>query len=693
MESQKHVVATVEEVRAIAVRAHDLLVDIINDEDPTDDESPLTRLMPLTFAALRFVALAAAELGDTSLFEVVADALSMRVAYDDDEIEGDIGLMRDAASELLSRGIRLNEHVSGLAEESDANVRRMVAAGLKPAGAPEIALLRKLAKDADRGVRNAARESLRDVAEVPWWEGKFSVDPESLVPASELARARPILQRVAALMDVEWFRRSASNPELLRLARRLPADVAADLAEHAMLAFDSTDKASIVPFAKLVLAGSGADAALDRLFAHWTSVGVFFAIKDGLTGAFQRLPSRRRHALCLRLARVAIEAPASERATNDSAAVCAAQLAAAAWPRNLDARPVFEAIAALTDERELADDDEDEEEKEVRGHDLALGALSALLERVEPRPGPLLARFVEARLDLGARPLRALSPWITTHLERLDARALRPIAERAAASTDDAAIGWGLGLLVGALHDPHRDPPVSEMFRAWVSQPRLRRALAVAVGGDLCRQALPHLRAALRAGTLDRVEAGETMVAIDFVYGGLVDWEWKQSPKSRPALQRSLGRLLGPKPLRGAITGEEWSAYRAARDREDGEEPTWHRALVIVPPGAWDESDRALFARALAATVDGEAFAFQIAATLAAKPDAEALAMLDALLEVVPGEDRDFVRKARVKVAKALGVAIKAAASSAAVAAETLAAAAPVPSGDWMDEPEEEEAF
>jgi hypothetical protein len=654
MSRDVNALATAEQVRAIADGAHDMLLDALN-EDWDDVEHEATDRLPLAFSALVFCARAAKELEDPSLFDSIADAFALRVELEIYE-EDDLDVLRDATATLLAARARIDDRVIELAGDSSADVRRSIAEGLRPAVPGAMALLRKLVADPDPAVREAARESLGDAAETPWWTGMLSADPVAVLGETVAARVRPVLDEILRNLTVPAHARPSALAAITELAPKLPAPLAADVAAHALTLVDHLSRSSIEPLTALVLAGSRPDEALARLATHWAACERAILVEQLVANAVAALPARRRAECCRALAQRALGAPLSERLDSGSGTPLVAKVAGRAWPKQLDYGFVLDGVDAL--EREVEDDDE---------LDLAVNGLDSLLAAVPPR-AEHVPRLTLRFLQPPSGSWRQMRWSIGTHLAKLDPPVLRPIAERAAASAEPDLVRWGIEALAGKAR--RKTEPLLPLLEAWTADPRL--CSAVARSRTLRKKALALLRRRLRRGELAFEPAVEVILEAGETHGDLG------------------GDAPGPASSRLALRDDEWAAYRAARDRETNRDfHFWYRSLTALPPGSRHPADRAHLARAIDAARDEREWIPSISAALLAElPDAGSLAQATALLAFALGDDRVKVRGLCDTIAQRLGVPPPP--DPGTVAAERTAAPAR-PAREWMDEPELED--
>jgi hypothetical protein len=296
--------------------------------------------------------------------------------------------------------------------------------------------------------------------------------------------------------------------------------------------------------------------------------------------------------------------------------------------------------------------------------------LLRLLEVVPPRAAHvprLVLRFTQPPSE----SWREVQWWIAPHLQQLAPEALRPVAERAAASAEEHVVRWGLEMLASKAR--RRGEREEDLFRAWAADPRLLRSLAISQ--ELRAKALPLLRERLRAGALDYDGAVQTILTTGREHGGV------------------RGARNGA-PTALAVRDDEWAAYRAARDRmTERDSPFWYHAIYALPPGpARHPADRAFVGQAIEAAREDRAHVAWLCSLLAEVPDAESLAQATRLLGIAQGDDRAKVRGVCDAIATAIGVAPP---PDPGADPGTGGAGPPVAQAprarEWMDEPEDGE--
>jgi hypothetical protein len=664
--------ADAETIRGIADRAHDLLLEYLQLEYEEQDDSPVRERLATAIAALHFCGHAAIELGDPALFDAVADPLALIVEIDvEDWMYGDTATtaLAEATAKLLARRGRLDERVVELAGDSSPVVRAAIAQGLAPAVPGAAALLRKLAADGDADVRKAARASLGGANDVPWWSGALPADPVTRVGAKAAARHRPKLEEaVAALAATEWGHKEAIAKVRAAVAD-LPGALAADVAERALVVLDVKEREDLADLAARVVESADLSAALERLVVFWgAQPGVTSHVVAAVGEALAKLPKKRLAPVVRALTARAL-GPVAQRHEYLSVEKAAAELVAKAWAPSLDVAPVIDAIDALSSEDAERDPDEPHDADVAGDLDWAVHTLMDLLQRVAP-DAKLAARLADRFVDPPSSAWRGARHPIGAYLARLDAAALRPIAERAASARDEEVVRWGLeALATGARRGS--DPPVADLVASWVEDPRLRPA--VAQSHALRPVGLPALRAKLLTGELDFFGAAETMLQAGREHGGI------------------FGSDTPPTHL--ALRAEEWDAYRAIRDAAAlPDSYLWSRALTTFPPGPRHPADRALFTRAIAASREDPDIVHWVETMIGRCVDEHSLAQIDELLSFAPESRRAGLLEQRKVVAKTLGIVSPpvAAPGAPSAAAPPPFAAPAAPAREWMDEPDDD---
>jgi hypothetical protein len=666
-------VATPEEIRTIFRRAMDVFVAAFDEDYPFTSKARLVehnRAVDLVVETVRFCACAAAELGDPSLADLVAQGIQV-VKDHDDRTESHERTLRYALFLLLEAGAQVTDRIRELARGPDAELRRSIAAGLKPRGDVERALLQRLAADPVAEVRKAARESLRAKMDLPWWTGKWRSDPAARILPGEEERLGPALRRVSEILDLqrsEVLGREGLCEELFELLAELPDDLAVEALEQLCLAGEPRSYGeSPTPLYLQLFARDGALAALLRMIEVWgTAGGSLSAHVEEIQKALCATPPETRAALCAGLLDFVVAAPAEARWTHESTpAKLAASVVGKAWPPEASLAPVLDALLRKGEEAapELDEDWDDSP------FDRAMHSVSDALKVAGADPAPVLDRLVEGRLAGYPGAWKSFRYTADELLDRAPPEALRRAAERALAADDAGTIRWGAERLLGQLFDPQVDGPPIERVRALFEQPRLRAALVDHPA--FAERALALMRPLLRRGELGYREAVQVVRAIGQLYGGVASPIYPRAfalrnMESADQIEASFARareehaaFLPPPELAGPVTPAEWEALSRARSayvepdlRARAELWTW--ALV---DGPWTAEERAELDVLFAAVHDGhKEIAMDVARALGSKPDLDLMPMFDQLVTLGDADQRSLLRHLQRCAQVALGL-------------------------------------
>jgi hypothetical protein len=676
MTAKLPIVATAEEIRAIAERAFEVLenspsgFDDEEDDSSIEEEAAYVRAAPAFRAAreaLRFVAAVAASLGDEALVPLVARALLVQDQWDSDGLS-DTQEIGNSLAELLKIGAAPTEEIEELAEHHEAEMREAVAKGLRPRSAKATAILEKLAQDPLGEVRGPAREALAELREVPWWHGKFASDPVARLSPEEAERHKETLEVLSALLDKSRWELLQRDEELTRVIGALPDALAVEAARLVLASGDYLTS-GLPCLGAMLVARPGGMEALYQAIETWGQLPHFF-VRDTHVRMIADTPPEVRGPAALALARWAMDRPLSLRMEHGGTPGIAAEIAASAYPPGADLRPIVDLMVR-------------EDDLPAHEHDWTAFHLRRALEAEGSALDTVADVLVEARLAGFKGRYGALSASRDLLL-RLPKERLRAAAEAAIQREDDETVGWGLARILREAHDPARDPAPLDMLRAFWGDPRLRRGL---LAEQLSRPALlVPLREGLRKGELEFEEAARAAEIIDDFWACLVTPFAFLGPRESLRLETACAEkralfadFLGPPSLHGPLTEEEWAAYRRAR----AQLPKWEyfthlTALGVLPPGPWHPEDRAVLERCVTACEAHEPLIGAVAGVLAQKPAIEDLPTFHRLARLTRSyreELRDAYRVARA----ALGVrgGPEAASGEAAAAKE------------WMDEPEE----
>jgi hypothetical protein len=678
MADARRFVLTAEEIRSIAERAFTVLEETpgpFDDDDEDDDagieeeEAAYVRTYPSFHAAreaLRFLAAAAAALGDPSLVPLVARALLAQDQWDSDGLR-DSDEIAASLAKLLKTGAAPTEEIEELAEHHDPCMRGAVAKGLLPRSTQSTALLEKLAQDPLGEVRGPAQETLAALHEVPWWHGKFASDPVARLSPEEAERHKETLETLSALLDKNRWELLQRDEELCGVVGALP-DVLAVEAARLVLSSGDYITSGLPHLGAMMVARPGGMEAFCQVVEAWGALPHFF-VRNTHVGMIAGTPPEVRAPAALALARWAMDRPLCVRTEHGSVAQIAVEIAACAYPVGADLRPFLELAMS---EGELP-----------RGeNDWAAFALRHVFQAPGSAVDTIAEHLVEARLENFAGRHHALAAHRELLL-RLPKERLRAAAEAATQRHEDATVGWGLARLLLDVHDPARDPEPLDMVRAFWGEPRLRRGLLAehAVHPAL----LVPLREGLRAGELEFEEAHLAAEIIDDFWGSLIAPFHFWGPSDAAQVEETCAKkraqfaaFLGPASLHGPLDEVEWAAYRRARARITSWDYLTHlRVLHVLPLGPWHPEDRPVLERCVALCETHEHLIGAVAGVLAQKPAVEDLPVFHRLAR--------FSRTHRSDLRQAYRVAREALGVRGGPEAATGAAAA---AQEWMDEPE-----
>ncbi len=649
-----------------------------------------TGRFPAAVEALRFAIAAAGLLREPRILPAILRA----VPFASDRYRG----LSDEDGDTLAAGIKrllrqirsMTPDVRRMARSRDPAVRLAVAGALRPLDPDAIALLTELARDPAPAVRAAAASSLGSPHAPPWWWGVFPKDPLADRPADEVARLREPLARTTELLRLGSFEIRDRLAELRTGLAELPDDLARQGLE---CFFRREDWAYLhrhtgLELATLLVERDPQDEVALRLFRHWASR----PRGSGYAGLFGEALTGSSAAVRERLCRRALGLLPDEDDEDDSdrwyqMGSAVSDLFKTLWPPEADPTFLFERLLGGPLDRPL-------EEETRKPHDI--GALGAAVRR---DPNYWLRGLVEhERVDI----LRVLDPvlaafergfpppWdcidykLRNRLAGLRDPRVRAVAERMLTGTSESA-GWALSYLVGAGHDPSRDPAPTDIIRRAFDDPRLRPVVFHAP--DLLVRVLPAARTALRAGAVTADEARWIVETLRALWGPTL--YVPADEKSLCDRRAKVAELVAPDPLPGPLDEEEWAAVRALL--RTGGDPANRQdrldfSLLYLPPGPWHPADRAFFDKLVAewrAGHDRWEDHFLLEA-IRQKPAAEDLPLLDEILEARrrAGEHADDlaeVRERRAGLRAALGLA------------EAPAAQAASRSDDWLDEPDDGE--
>lgn len=371
----------IQEIAAISMRG----VRDFYQSDPLDDGTSSTQRrehLQVGAAGLRFCAAAAAQLGEPALLDLVIASIDVFPHFDRIDDACVCGIAAGLTG-LLRRGAPTTPDVVRLAAHEDVRIRDGVAAGLRPTGEAEVALLRQLAADPSPDVRGAARESLEGHAVLPWWLGKWSRDPTAELTAAERGQHAEAMDRIAEILDGRQWEIARAWDELTGLAARLPDATLIDLAESLLRTADASGfRDASIP--TLLLSRPGGGEALVRILRRWdgdSSSG--FHGRRLMTAATLAIARPQRAPIVEGLVRLALAGTPEERGALFSTAVVAAEIAGQAWPPGEDTEPLLDALLALDPPAERFDS--------AKSH------LAEALQHPPDDPAQMRARALDAR--------------------------------------------------------------------------------------------------------------------------------------------------------------------------------------------------------------------------------------------------------------------------------------------------------
>jgi hypothetical protein len=633
-------------------------------------------------AALHFGIEQAEALGDLGLVPRVIMALEEISFWNHDPI-WPLQRATSSITTLLARGARLTAAtrpgLEWMAGADEPAVRTTVAAGLAPAGAEEIALLRRLAQDPVPEVRKAAREQLASVAPPAWWLGKFSTDPEARLLPEELARIRPTLTELSRLLDLPEHERTKDGGagQLGKLADQLPDSLVLDLG-RTLLARTSGrwhDRGQDWLLLRVLLRPGGSGCFLELLRIWAGDELQRFAAAQRSVNAFTAVPKARRLEVLADLLAVLAASSADEQLDYQSFPCWVAGIVAKAWPERTPVDPVVELVLAAAPppaERHAHNGMAYQlhEAFEVKG---ATIASKELLERV-------IVHLRSARDRLHSALATALDGLVRKGIPKRRWRQLchEVLADARATS---GALAWAMGEVTGLAHDARKDPPVAELMRGFVADPRYRGAILAHFA--LVPRALPHLRPLLAGGQLPADGARFVVQWIDSLFGGAVSPPFTfgarrggSREKERKKQVAEYEAFLGGPEQRGPISDEEWRGYRVSRGPVKADTKNAQMLLDYLAPGPWDPEDWSFVMQFLELARSDDWWAMHVGGALAAKPCAAALPLIDELLERwVDSEWGRELEYHRTIIGNALGLSAPASAAP--------PAARPT---EWMDE-------
>jgi len=605
-----------------------------------DDETQLA--IDAAYEVMMACAACIAHLRDPSLLPLALEIIDCVSRIERHGLHDDPDVATAGIRELAKAKIALSE-IADLANDGSANIRMAVAASF-PIDKPEhLAVVVGLAGDEDAAVSAAAKSRLENV-DLPFWMGKFSMDPFSVVPEKQARALKKHIERICKLLEREHWYGDKEKNAFFAAAKKLPPKLQADVLMRAHLGGRMQYGGRDTIAQMLAQLGDEGVRAFEAIVSSpkldWGAH--FFAEQFGKT-----LP--REHALRVIPSLVERACAATvDDAQIDSVAHCLAVTAGKAWPEDVDPTPILDAIL----ERPLWEP----YDPVANALDDAIGrskCVAVLRPKIE---AALLAGFPDKWQELRSTAL--------TWLQNLPKKQLRAVAEPALDCGIDSTIGWALKALLEEAYDKSRDPPKAKLAIRFDDDPRSRRAMRL----QLTDRILPRLRDELAAGVLDFDVGVRVICEIGTLFGGTLSdarWFWlhasigvRRAPKKladdvelvsgNPRARKLHKPFLGPKKYHRPPNEAEWNAYRAARDRHTlSTDEDFALALRALPyEDGWAASDRAFFDRALSHVRERRTSAkvdliLLAAAPIAKKSDARDLALLEEICSIAEADPED----------------------------------------------------
>lgn len=338
--------ASPDRIRAIATASIEAVRAIFEDDHGDTPIGVLRARLNLAACGLRFCAVAAGQLGRPELIDVLIAGVSAFPHFDRVEAVA-VNDLAFGISALLRCGAPVTTDVVRLARHRDERIRGGIAKGLTAGSEAEIALLQELAADPSPAVRCAARRPLGSRLELPWWLGKWSRDPSTMLTPDEHREHAGALRRIAAILDGERWEIAAGWAEVTSLAGMLPDAPAVDLAEMLLRTHEASGFRDAAIPALLVARPGGGDALL-RLLRRWDGdTSSAYHGEPKMRAALAAVPHARRAPIVRELVSLALTAAPKQRSAPFSAARMAAEIAGETWPPGEDTEPVLDGLLAL----------------------------------------------------------------------------------------------------------------------------------------------------------------------------------------------------------------------------------------------------------------------------------------------------------------------------------------------------------
>lgn len=636
--------------------------DEIDDDDFDDDEiNERLRDSAVRFAleTYRHCAVAVESAEDLTLVRVLHRAIAVLLDHEDDHHEtGHLSVVLSALTRLLRLGLPADKAIASLARHEDEQVRLSIASGLRPTGKQERALLVELLSDPVAPVRKAARMSLAEHGDAPWWAGKWSSCPASRLLPDEVEKAGPALREVSELLDAPVWElygtKTTALGKLQRALRNLPPALALETLEMTAKPAQAYVVTKLVPILGESVQWPGGLDTYMALLRHWGDSAEGLSTCNSLVAIALSCPSDVRLELFRRCVALSKSDPLDEsRSRYHTASWLAASVAGHIWPAE---GPVTELLETILDAGR-----NDEPGDPSRQTELVSALFMAGVDCTEIYP-----RLFAARLEGYPAEWRGIGYRIDELLARAPTTRVRTFAEECLRAESEVTVAWGLEQLLGPAYDRKLDGSPKARVATFLASPVLRRRILAS--WDLTAKALPELRTMLTADELSYLEAGMVMESIARFFGGVaesIDIEDDFVPRAlawRQRVQKSAGVFLGPPSKRIPPTEAEWAAFERSRlADESGEIDERIRVFAhTLRPGPWTSRERV----DLTAYMEhfrnddcGASVGLHLAHALCAKPTLEHLALIDEVFSNCDPRARPLMKMAPARFRKAIGIA------------------------------------
>jgi hypothetical protein len=518
--------------------------------------------------------------------------------------------------------------------------------------------LEGLVADPVAAVRKAARASLAEHGDAPWWAGKWTTCPASRLLPEEVEKAGPALREVSDLLDASSWElygtEAAGLAKLARSLRDLPPALALEALEIASKPAQAYAIVKLVPLLGEALLWEGGIDTYMRLLTHWASHTEGLSVRDATIAIAMTAPAPVRHEIFRRCVALAISDPRDDsRPWYDTPGWLAATVAGHVWPAEAPVTELLEAIFRVGEGEERA--------YPSRQMELVNALLLPGVDCSEIHP-----KLFRARIEGYPAEWRTIGYRIDHVLASAPKSVVRPIAEECLHADSDTTKTWGLEQLLGPAFDRKLDGSPRAKVASLLANPSLRRRILESWG--LTAKALPELRALLVSDQLSYRDAGAVVECIARLFGGVaesVDVDDDRAERvlaSRATEQKNAGIFLASPSKRTPPTEAEWAALDRARSRDVSTEID-ERVRVFahtLRPGAWTASERSDLVTFMEHFREGNCDAsvgLHLAHALCAKPTLEHLGLVDEVLAHCDPRARPLLKKAPVRFRKVLGIA------------------------------------